>query len=269
MYGKGNREWHVIVEHEGLAQLFERYIKYDRDGSEAEAAEDRSFVSRRMLPDLLVPIDELVDATLIAEVGIQPVAPKLLPSDGRAFKIEPVLTPDNYIDKVLLLITSAEQSVHMQFSYIYYSDEVGDERFTEVLMKLGELSKKPGFDMKVILASGTAAAQAQDLVNGADFKDLTMFKSQANVHNKGIIVDGRSVLVSSANWSSDGALRNRDAGLIIHDPEIAAYFESVFDFDWNNRAKDIVVDKTVMLAPKGAPTPPGMVRISWQEYFEG
>lgn len=96
-----------------------------------------------------------------------------------------------------------------------------------------------------------------------------MFKGQANVHNKGIIVDGRSVLVSSANWSPSGALRNRDAGLIMHDPEIAAYFEGVFDFGWNNRANDIVVDTTVMLAPEGALTPSGMTRISWQEYFDG
>jgi phosphatidylserine/phosphatidylglycerophosphate/cardiolipin synthase-like enzyme len=266
MYGKGNREWHVIVEHEGLAQLFERYIKHDRDGSEAEAAEDREV--RLVPPDLFVPIDELVDATLIAEEGIQPIEPKLLPSDGRPVTIEPVLTPDNYIDKVFELISGAEQSVHMQFSYINYSNEAGDERFTEVLMKLGELSRQPGFDMRIILNSRDAVAQAQTLVQEADFKDLTVFKGQANVHNKGIVVDGRSVLVSSANWSPAGALRNRDAGLIIHDPEIAAYFEGVFDFDWNNRANDIVVDRTVMLARQGAPTPPGMVRISWQEYFD-
>src|SRR3982074_593192 len=37
MYGKGNREWHVIIEDEKLAKIFERYIRYDRDGSEAEA----------------------------------------------------------------------------------------------------------------------------------------------------------------------------------------------------------------------------------------
>jgi phosphatidylserine/phosphatidylglycerophosphate/cardiolipin synthase-like enzyme len=107
-------------------------------------------------------------------------------------------------------------------------------------------------------------------VNKARFKDLTVFKSQSNVHNKGIIVDGRSVLVSSANWSTDGALRNRDAGLIIHDQEVAGYFEDVFDFDWNHRANAIVVDnRTVMLAPEGALTPPGMVRVSWHEYYDG
>ena len=76
--------------------------------------------------------------------------------------------------------------------------------------------------------------------------------------------------MSSANWSTDGALRNRDAGLIIHDPEVAGYFEKVFNFDWNHRANDIVVDnRAVMLAPEGALTPPGMVRVSWHEYYDG
>ena len=270
MYGKGNREWHVIVEHKGLAQLFERYIKHDRDGSEEEAVQVREFVSKVAFPDLFVEIDELVDASLLAEEEIEPFPPTRLPAHGRAFKIEPVLTPDNYIGKVHKLIKRAQRSVHMQFSYINYSNEAGDEPYTEVLKTLAELSNKPGFEMRIVLASrGTAAAQAQDLVKEAGFKDLSVFKSQSNVHNKGIIVDGRSVLVSSANWSTDGALRNRDAGLIIHDTEIAGYFEDVFDFDWNHRANDIVVDKPVMLAPEGALTPPGMVRVSWQEYYDG
>ena len=35
------------------------------------------------------------------------------------------------------------------------------------------------------------------------------------MHNKGIVVDSKTVLVSSQNWSSAGVLQNRDAGVII------------------------------------------------------
>jgi phosphatidylserine/phosphatidylglycerophosphate/cardiolipin synthase-like enzyme len=45
------------------------------------------------------------------------------------------------------------------------------------------------------------------------------------------------VLVSSANWSGGGVVRHRDAGLIIHDEEIAGYYQRAFLDDWNNRAK--------------------------------
>jgi phosphatidylserine/phosphatidylglycerophosphate/cardiolipin synthase-like enzyme len=61
-------------------------------------------------------------------------------------------------------------------------------------------------------------------------------KIQNNVHNKGIIVDGTTVLVSSQNWSADGTLRNRDAGVIIHNEAAAKYFEKIFLHDWDNLA---------------------------------
>jgi phosphatidylserine/phosphatidylglycerophosphate/cardiolipin synthase-like enzyme len=80
-------------------------------------------------------------------------------------------------------------------------------------------------------------------------------------------VDGKAVLVSSANWSSDGVLRNRDAGLIIRDEQVARYFQDVFVDDWESRAApSIPEDAPVMVAPQGAATPPGMVRMSWRDY---
>jgi phosphatidylserine/phosphatidylglycerophosphate/cardiolipin synthase-like enzyme len=62
-------------------------------------------------------------------------------------------------------------------------------------------------------------------------------KIQNNVHNKGIIVDGRTVLISSQNWSTDGTLYNRDAGIIIEHPDAAQYFQQIFLHDWQHLAK--------------------------------
>jgi phosphatidylserine/phosphatidylglycerophosphate/cardiolipin synthase-like enzyme len=50
------------------------------------------------------------------------------------------------------------------------------------------------------------------------------------------------VLVSSQNWSADGTLRNRDAGVIIENADIAKYFEAIFLDDWNLRADVKIVD---------------------------
>ena len=57
--------------------------------------------------------------------------------------------------------------------------------------------------------------------------------SLEKIHNKGVIVDGEKVLVSSINWGATSVLKNREAGLIIENGEVAGYFEDVFDFDWN------------------------------------
>jgi phosphatidylserine/phosphatidylglycerophosphate/cardiolipin synthase-like enzyme len=57
-------------------------------------------------------------------------------------------------------------------------------------------------------------------------------KIQNNVHDKGIIVDGYTVLVSSQNWSTAGALYDRDAGVIIADPAAVDYFQRIFLPAW-------------------------------------
>ena len=76
------------------------------------------------------------------------------------------------------------------------------------------------------------------------------------------------MLVSSQNWSGDGFLRNRDAGVIIDNPEVARYYEAIFLDDWVKRTKPALADGlTARLATPGEQPPGGMVRLSWHEYF--
>lgn len=270
MYGKGNREWHVIVEDEELAKLFEKYIKHDRDDSEAEAEAGEEGVeldeaAGPRLPDLFVPIDALFDADDVADTPT-PIAPEILPKRPATFDVAPVLTPDNYIERIMELLNSAERSIYLQYAYITFSDKDIDAKFTEMLQKLADLSNQSHFDMRIIVGSNGAADKIRKLVE-AGFKE-TVFRSQSNIHNKGIVVDGKTVLVSSANWSGDGVLRNRDAGLIIFNEEIATYYQNTFLFDWENRASAFIEDDPpVMVAREDDETPAGMVRMSWRDYY--
>ncbi len=52
-------------------------------------------------------------------------------------------------------------------------------------------------------------------------------------HNKGIIVDGKIVLVCSINWSPTSVRKNREAGLIIENEQVAQYYTQLFLNDWN------------------------------------
>ena len=72
--------------------------------------------------------------------------------------------------------------------------------------------------------------------------DLAQVRIQQGVHNKGIVCDGSAVLISSQNWSADGVLRNRDAGVIIEDPDIAQYFQQIFMHDWTHLAHQQALD---------------------------
>jgi phosphatidylserine/phosphatidylglycerophosphate/cardiolipin synthase-like enzyme len=135
-----------------------------------------------------------------------------------------------------------------------------------MLSVLADLSYQSDMDVRIIVGSNSAADKIRKLVE-AGFKE-TVFRVQGNIHNKGIVVDGKIVLVSSANWSSDGVLRNRDAGLIIHDEEIAGYYQQVFLDDWESRARATLDDDPrVIVATDDAVTPAGMVRMSWRDYY--
>jgi phosphatidylserine/phosphatidylglycerophosphate/cardiolipin synthase-like enzyme len=54
------------------------------------------------------------------------------------------------------------------------------------------------------------------------------------VHNKGFIIDGETVVVSSQNFSPAGICENRDAGLILESEQIAQYFGPIFNADWRD-----------------------------------
>ena len=53
------------------------------------------------------------------------------------------------------------------------------------------------------------------------------------LHNKGVIVDGESVLISSINWNSNAVLRNREMGIVIHNTELTQFYLDSFEEDWN------------------------------------
>src|SRR5207244_10528971 len=55
------------------------------------------------------------------------------------------------------------------------------------------------------------------------------------LHNKGAVVDGRAVLISSMNWALGSATENREVGLIVEDPDLPKTFETSFDADWEGR----------------------------------
>jgi len=54
----------------------------------------------------------------------------------------------------------------------------------------------------------------------------------SRIHNKGVIIDGRWTLVSSINWGVGAGARNREVGVIIDSPRVAAYYTTLFEHDW-------------------------------------
>ncbi|BDZ50052.1 hypothetical protein GCM10025867_22930 [Frondihabitans sucicola] len=89
--------------------------------------------------------------------------------------------------------------------------------------------------MRIILSQFETAGFLEQLQD-AGLDVVTRVRLQANVHNKGLVVDGARVLVSSQNWSTAGVLSNRDAGVILDSVTAASYFDTLFEHDWAHLA---------------------------------
>ncbi len=266
IYGLGNRDWHIIVQDTMLAQVFEQYIEHDMNATGAGPTPPVAF-----FPDLLLPQEVFAETLAVAAAAPPaPVAPRALPTpDQLPVRVQPLLTPDNYIGHIHDLVLKAEKSLYLQLQYIHASDREGDERFTELLKLVGQRTKQANFDARIIIGQGDAHLWITELKKPKWGFDPSKIKVQQRVHNKGIIVDGETVVVGSHNWSGDGTLRNRDASLIIYNSQIASYYQNIFLNDWAALARpDVQENFTPLVVMPGQPTPAGMVRIPWSDFYD-
>jgi hypothetical protein len=229
---KSDRDWHVIINHKGLAELYEAYLLNDLKVAE------QNQVSAAEMAAVMSTLAQLAEPELALEARVPQTyfPPKKIKAK---MKVQPILTPDNYVDLILDLINSARRSFYMQTQYINYSDDAANAKFAALVAAVAK-KIKDGIDVRLIM-SQYETNDKLELLQGADI-DLSHVKVQANVHNKGIIVDSQVVAVGSQNWSGDGVLRNRDATVIIYNEEAAQYWQKIFVHDWTKMAAQHAID---------------------------
>jgi phosphatidylserine/phosphatidylglycerophosphate/cardiolipin synthase-like enzyme len=254
---KYNRDYHAIISNDRLASIYEFYIKRDFELSAAQAGEEVSFAQPDNLApevEVFVPIEPEEAEEFAKPVQLFP--PLHL---NRKVSVQPLLTPDNYAENALKLIGSAKESVWFQNQYINFRGT--DDDFTEFKLLVGALKKKIDAGVEVrIICRDLMKQESLDVLIGLDFPK-EVFRFQPACHNKTIIVDGKTVMFGSHNWSNEGVKTNRDASLIFNDQEIAAYLAKVYDYDWNNLATAHPAKARPRVAKEGEPTPPGFKRV--------
>jgi len=232
-----NREWHVVVENATLATMFEKFILHDLKTAEKNPAEDPKPRNEAFLP-LLLTDPEFLEAGKKAKYF-----PSGNPATGAAkIKIQPLLTPDNYLEHVVPLVKSAKKTLFIQNQSLSLLQPLtkNENAFLELFSAIRE-RQKAGVDVRMIFrvmpVDEDAARAAKDALVKFGLRKNSVFV-QEHCHNKGVVVDSATVLLGSHNWTNQGAIANRDASLIIHNPDIARYFEEIFLFDWENMTRE-------------------------------
>src|SRR5204863_3305049 len=95
--------------------------------------------------------------------------------------------------------------------------------------------------------------------------NMDRVKLQKGNHNKGILIDDKITVVGSHNWTGQGTTENRDASLIIRDPEVTAYYTKLFLHDWTRRSTSDAPIAPAIAAVAGGPAPAAAVRLTARE----
>jgi phosphatidylserine/phosphatidylglycerophosphate/cardiolipin synthase-like enzyme len=269
----GNREWHVVLKNKTLATRFRSHILQDftrsidlGGGPVSRSLMDETFVD--------IPIEE--EAIVLER---RPPSQILKPRQiSRSVKVRPLLTPDHegavYSEAVLDLIRSARKSLLFQIPYIAMPSNPRDDRgFIDELIQALTRKLKTLDDARVILRSGgqkfSSPAHAAWFFKSKGVDINACMKVIENHHTKGMIVDGKRVLLGSHNWSKPGVTLNRDASLIFDDEEIAGYYAEAFEIDWKRansiRPKRFIKPEAVVMEAAGSTPPPGFRRVPLSE----
>jgi hypothetical protein len=227
-----DRDWHVIVEHEGLAATFEKII-----------AQDLTIASKHQLQGVTsAGIQAAINTQAVASPQLAKVPKTYFAAERITGKmtLQPVLTPDNYAKAILPLIRGTKQTFIMQTQYITPpkatpspgpSEGQSDQVLEALIAVVAELIKE-GKSVRLIMSEFETQDKIELLrTRGIFQKNIEI---QHKVHNKGMIIDDSIVVVGSQNWSGQGVSTNRDASLIIHNAGAAKYWRQIFDHDWKN-----------------------------------
>jgi phosphatidylserine/phosphatidylglycerophosphate/cardiolipin synthase-like enzyme len=228
---KSDRDWHVVIDHAGLSKTFEAYLKHDYDVASGEVAGGGPGV---LAAEPAMPASFQVEARAAWHF----FAP--LRIENEPVTITPLMTPDKgvYQAKMLSLLQSAQQKLYIQLQYIHPSDAAEDADF-EALVEAVAQKVAAGVDVRIIVSQYQSSNGWLERLQAAGM-DLSAVKIQNGVHNKGFVVDSKVVALGSQNWSGDGALRNRDASVVIENARAAQYYEKIFLHDWANVARQTV-----------------------------
>jgi phosphatidylserine/phosphatidylglycerophosphate/cardiolipin synthase-like enzyme len=224
----GNREWGIVIRNTEVAATFLHVFQDDSNPSRCD-----SYSLDAM--NFSLPTNFFIDTT----VDTGSYTPRFTAQTFTGpCTVAPVFSPDNSQQFICDAIDSATTTIDIEQLYIY-------KDWAETLSPLVEhlINKSTqGVTIKIILDYNTDYTDTIALLN--DTKDyLEQYGIQVKfissdwspfttVHNKGMIIDNQTVLISSINWNEQSVTQNREAGILIQNPDIATYYADVFYSDW-------------------------------------
>lgn len=223
----GNRDWGVIVDDPALAELVLQHLAFDED-------DGKTHISPVLASDApngwtIPPKEAVVGVTATSISG--------------AYDAELLVCPDNCIDVLVSMLDGANEEILLSLQYLDldWSYGWGENPIVSAL----EDAAQRGVRLRLILNGAYLDEDIQSVVDrfnedwnftqGYDTAAIVMSANESvtKLHNKGVIIDGEHVLISSINWGDSALVRNREMGLLVSSLEVASIYEASWWDDWH------------------------------------
>jgi phosphatidylserine/phosphatidylglycerophosphate/cardiolipin synthase-like enzyme len=263
----GNRDSGLAVRNARLAALLTEILTSDMDRASAGRA--------------AVAATAPEETMLLVERAPARRPTRLFPSErfslDAPLRIQPVLTPDNYLDVVPGLLASATKSIVIEQQYIRATqpsvrvllDAIAQARMNhpglKVRIVLGKIFDRD--DLPKEHQNLAALERDYDLKAGTNIRYINTDRL-VHCHNKMIVIDEAAVLVSSQNWSDFAVTINREAGLWVPHADIARYFQAIFEVDWRTAFKSPEEGFDAMAVTAEALSRGGFLKVEPGDYAE-
>ena len=222
---RGNRDWGILVDSIELATNVRANMAFDENSMYVQPVSATPPTNSYVIPDAQV-IDQ---ATADAFTG--------------TFSGQLLTCPDDCVEGLTEMIQSADDEILLSLQYLDLDWKWGWGE--NPLISALQQAASDGVSIRLIINGAYLDEDIQDVVdrinkewnitNGWDASAIIMSEDDdvMKLHNKGAIVDGESVLISSINWGDSAMVRNREMGLIITSAEVAAPFVESWYADWD------------------------------------
>lgn len=141
------------------------------------------------------------------------------------------VTNRDYGPAVLELIKSAKESIHITSLELKYYENYKDSSVNEVVRELVAAHNR-GVDVKILIDEYSKENNAYDLLKAAGV-NVRWDDNRTTTHAKLVIIDGKTVLLGSTNFSHYSLEKNHEANIIIRDKKTAEQFEEYFKSLWD------------------------------------
>ncbi|HUK92596.1 MAG TPA: phospholipase D-like domain-containing protein [Methanomicrobiales archaeon] len=221
---RGNRGWGALIEDPEVAGYFRGVFSADTHGGD-------------VVPFLPSPGEPSTPSLVSYQAEFPPLR-------VTGVGVTPILSPDTS-DEIPSLLARARQRIEIEQASVRNASGDRPDPFlaaavtasrrgvaVRILLDGSRFNDEGPADNNEIVDFVNTLARQENLPLSARVLDPGPANLES-VHTKGVIVDGRAVMISSINWNGNSPNFNREAGVILEDPSLGNYFSSVFDADWN------------------------------------